>query len=126
MILAPLLASVALAAPAAGQDVLPTPETGQIDIGEPLAVAGAAIRDGSREIGTLEVNREGDSIVAVAIFERRAGRRAQLCLTIAGEKRCVRRSARRGLRLEKRWSAPFTVDLVARARSGDARGLVEM
>ena len=35
-------------------------------------------------------------------------------------------SDRRGLRLEKRWNAPFTADLVARAISGEARGLVEM
>jgi hypothetical protein len=125
--LASLLAAAAFAAPAAGQDVLPTPESGQIEVGTPAAAAGAAIRDGDRQIGTLEVNREGESIVAIAIFERRpAGRRSQLCLTIGGEKRCVRRASRRGLRLERRFTAPFDADLVARVRAGDARAFVEL
>ena len=119
------LAVLSAAAPAAAQEVTGTP---QIDIGEAAAVAGTVIRDGSQKIGTLEVERLGDKITVTASFSRRPpGRRAAICLKVAGDdKRCVRRTSKRGLKLTLDHTADFSTDLRATARSGEAFGAVEL
>ena|SRR5215213_8316249 len=115
---------LAVAAPAAAQDVVGVP---QIDIGEAAAVAGSVIRDGSTKIGTIEVQRIGKDITVTATFSRKPpGRRASLCMTIDGDRRCVRKVSKRGLKLSLDRSAPFTASLRATARSADAAGTVSL
>ena len=115
---------LAVAAPAAAQDVVGVP---QIDIGEAAAVAGSVIRDGSTKIGTIEVERIGDDITVIATFTRKPpGTRASLCMTIDGDRRCVRRASKRGLKLSLDRTADFSAPLRASARSGDAVGRVSL
>jgi hypothetical protein len=115
---------LAAAAPAAAQDVVGAP---QIDIGEAAAVAGTVIKVDSQRIGTLEIERVGDSITVTANFTRRPpGRRASLCVTVDGDRRCVRRDAKRGLKLTMDRTAAFSSPVRATARSGEALGSVEL
>jgi hypothetical protein len=119
------LAVLAGAAPATAQEVVGTP---QIDIGEAAAVAGTVIKDGSQKVGTLDVERLGDKITVTANFTRKPpGRRAAICLKVAGDdKRCMRRTSRRGLKLTLDDTADFATSLRATARSGGAFGAVEL
>ncbi len=118
-------AVLAVAAPASAQEVVGTP---QIDIGEAAAVAGTVIKNGSQRIGTLDVERVGDKITVTATFTRKPpGRRASICLKVAGEDRqCVKRASKRGLKLTLDHTADFSIDLRATARSGEAFGAVEL
>ena len=117
-----VISVLAAAAPAAAQDV-----TGGLDIGEAAAVAGSVIRDGGTRFGTIEVERVGDRISVKATFSKRPpGKRASLCVTIAGDKECVRKAARRGVKLTMDRTAPFTDDLRATARSAGAAGSVSL
>ena len=120
-----LLAILAVAAPATAQEVVGEP---QIDIGEAAAVAGTVIKNGSQRIGTLDVERLGDKITVTANFTRKPpGRRASICLKVAGEdKRCVKRTSKRGLKLTLDHTADFSIELRATARSGEAFAAVEL
>jgi hypothetical protein len=116
--------TLAVAAPATAQEVVGTP---QIDIGEAAAVGGSTIRDGAAKFGTLEVERVGDKITVKAVFTRRPpGERASLCLSVDGERHCVRKAARKGLKLTFDHAAPFTEALRATARSGSAAAVVKL
>ena len=102
--------------------------TPQIDIGEAAAVAGTVIRDGSQQIGTLEVERLGDKITVTANFSRRPpGRRAAICLKVDRRRQAAAsgRTSKRGLKLTLDHTADFSIDLRATARSGEAFGAVE-
>jgi hypothetical protein len=119
-----VLAVLAVAAPAGAQDVVGTP---QIDIGEAAAVAGTVIKQGTQKIGTLEAERIGDEVTVTATFTRRPpGRRASLCVTIDGDRRCLRRDSKRGLKLTIDRTADFSAPLRATARSGEALGSVSL
>jgi hypothetical protein len=119
-----VLAVLAAAAPAAAQDVTGTP---QIDIGEAAAVAGTVIKQGSVKIGTLQAERVGDRITVTATFTRRPpGARASLCVTVDGDRRCMRRDSKRGLKLTMDRTGDFSAPLRATARSADALGRVSL
>ena len=124
LVIAAITVVLASAAPAAAQDVVGVPE---LDIGEAAAVAGTVISDGDARVGTLEVERIGDKITVTATFTRKPpGKRASLCLSVAGDRHCVRRASRRGLKLTLDRTAAFTAALRATARSGDALGTVAL
>src|SRR3954454_2376599 len=118
------LVVLAAAAPAVAQDVVGAP---QLDIGEAAALGGAVIRDGSTKIGMLEVSRVGDAITVKATFSRRPpGRRASLCLKVEGNRKCVHKGSKRGLKLTMDRTAAFTSALKATARSGDVLATVRL
>jgi hypothetical protein len=124
-----LLVVIAAAAPAAAQDVVGVPAlpVPQLEIGDGARAAGATIQRGDRSVGTIEAERVGERITVTATFSRKPpGRRASLCVTVAGERRCVRRKARRGLKLTMDRTAALTSALRATARSGDAQGSVSL
>ena len=128
--MSPRLLSTALvtvlvaAAPASAQDVTPLPEVG---IGEAAAAAGGVIRDGDTRFGTIEVERIGEKITVTAHFSKRPpGKRASLCVTVGGDRQCVRKASRRGLELTMERTASFLAGLRATARSGAAAGAVSL
>ena len=115
-----MLVALLLAAPAAAQQP-------QQELGEGATAAGAQIRDRGRVLGSIELTQVGERVEAVARFQRRPpGRKTSLCLTIAGDRRCVKRASKAGLELRLRDTAAFGASLRATARSADARASVEL
>jgi hypothetical protein len=109
----------------------PAPAAGGVDdpggIGDPAAAALAPIRRDGARVGRLVVERSGDAIVATATFRRRPPRqRVTLCVTVGGDRRCVRRrpGADGAVRLKRTGS--FVAVLRARVRAGQARGSLRM
>src|SRR3954465_8875171 len=108
-----LLLFACLAAPAAAQDV-----TGPT-LGDAVIVAGASIKVDGRAVGEIQLTRLGENVTATARFKRRPpGRKATLCLSIAGERRCVKRASRAGLKLSLDDTAKIGAALRATVRSG--------
>ena len=109
-----------LAVPAAAQDP-------QIGLLPPARAAGAPIKHAGAKAGTLIVERIGDAVRATATFKGRPpGRKMSVCVTIAGDRRCATRKARRNGTVRLETTADFSAPLSAKARSGAARGHLKL
>jgi hypothetical protein len=96
-------------------------------LGDPTRVAGVPVRHDGVRVGDLVVERTGSAIVATASFRGRPpGRRITVCVTVSGDRSCVRRRARRNGTVELHARADFTAPLRARVRSGGARGALTL
>jgi|SRR3954451_1714360 hypothetical protein len=105
-----------LAVPAAAQDP-------QAQLLPPALVSVTPIKHDGAKVGTLTVERVGEAIHATASFKGRPpGKSMSVCVTVAGERRCATRKARRNGTVKLDATADFVTPLSAKARSGAARG----